>query len=232
MNLRHTIASTLTIALAAGAAQAAMLDVRIDFNTGTTAATAPGGNWNTVIHSASSQSLIDFNTGLSSGTTITVSGWTTLGGGTNNWNEATNPGPTWLDAGKLAAEDRIYNNPNATNSRTGTITIAGLDSSKQYIIELVAAENTSNANTAADFQVQSGPVTAFNIKNDGYTAGNWLTWTNVTPISGSITITAMGDINTQERISANALRVLEVPEPGSLALVGIASLLLLPRRQR
>lgn len=188
----------------------APLDVRIDFNT---VATSPGGNWNTIGANVAGAVLTDFNSGADSGARLTLVGWGFTGGGSAAWQKTT---PTWLDANQYAAKDRCYQNY-SSSAKTGTITVAGLDNSKKYTVELIAAENTVAVVAPATFTLGTDTRT-FNIKSDGYTAGNWMTWSGVSPSASQVTITAVADA-ANERISANALRILVEPLPSGTTIL-------------
>ncbi|NBS14702.1 MAG: hypothetical protein EBT57_07860, partial [Verrucomicrobia bacterium] len=93
------------------------MDLRIDFSLGSGAA---GNNWNSL--SASSltggiTSLIDHDTGASTGVTVTGTGWTT------DYIGSLTTLPSWWDGG-TQAQDRIYYYDNGP--QTGSITLAGL----------------------------------------------------------------------------------------------------------
>jgi hypothetical protein len=217
------------LALASGTAVADLIEVRIDFST---SGTAPGGNWNTKNTALDSPiNLLNFNSGLDSGADLTLSvaaGNGTWADITGNWQDS-NPGPAWLDAGKNAAKDGFKLNGSGTD-RLMTIVLSGLAGSK-YDVELVASRNQSSTVTAT-FAIGADSV-VFNKYSQGYVNGEWLTWTNVVPTGGSITVTISNpDPNVGTAI--NAMRVLElnVPEPATLGLLSLGSLGIASLRRR
>jgi hypothetical protein len=232
-------------ALAAGPALAAPLDVRVDFADDNT---DPTGNWN-IIDTFSGQSfnlesdddLIDFNTGLDSGIDLETWGFR-RSTQTDDWNPA-NPGPTWLDSEKDAAYDYIWD----YNGGDATITFSGLDNSKFYDVELICSSNSGSGNQTATYTLDGGFFVIspdgtpsadgrFNHLSQGYTAGQWMTWSNVAPSGGVIEVTM--NTSGSDRGRANAIRLVEVvpgqviPEPTTalLVLLGLPALVRRCRR--
>ena len=205
--------------------QAFSIDLRIDFSLGSGAA---GNNWNSL--SASSltggiTSLIDHDTGASTGVTVTGTGWTT------DYIGSLTTLPSWWDGG-TQAQDRIYYYDNGP--QTGSITLAGLSSSQAYKLEVFSAgdfdERAIAANSSFGINSRTGLLdSAWHGITDG-TAG-WLIWDNLMPTAGGL-VNITFDSLTSNYVPVNALRITNVPEPSVLSLLGVGSLLWLQRRRK
>lgn len=205
--------------------QAFSIDLRIDFSLGSGAA---GNNWNSL--SASSltggiTSLIDHDTGASTGVTVTGTGWTT------DYIGSLTTLPSWWDGG-TQAQDRIYYYDNGP--QTGSITLAGLSSSQAYKLEVFSAGDFDDraiaANSSFGINSRTGLLdSAWHGITDG-TAG-WLIWDNLMPTAGG-TVNITFDSLSTNYVPVNALRITNVPEPSVLSLLGVGSLLWLQRRRK
>jgi len=204
------------------------LDLRVDFSA---AGGSAGNHWNTLSASAlvgGWTPLVEHANGSASGITITGSGWTTdYAFGTLNIL------PAWWDGG-TAAQDRIYFYD--TGPQVGSITLAGLNPSQTYRLELFSAgdfvERAITANSAFGVSSITGVVdTAWSGNAEG--PNGWLTWSALSPnLQGQVQITV--DNLTSHYANVNALRISSVPEPSavSLLLVGLAGLVTLRRTRR
>ena len=113
-----------------------------------------------------------------------------------------NAGPLWLDGNKDAAIDYGKLDWNIG----GTLTFDGLDPAEVYTVELVASCNAANV---APYTV-NGTTINFDVQADGYVAGNWMTWSNVSPDgSGSLTVHCSEAAPHTYGTYINALRILE-----------------------
>ena len=205
--------------------EAFALDLRIDFSLGSGAA---GNNWNSL--SASSltggiTSLIDHDTGASTGVTVTGTGFNT------DYIGSITTLPSWWDGG-TQAQDRIYYYDNGP--QTGSITLAGLSSSQVYKLELFSegdyAERAIAANSSFGINSRTGLLdSAWHGITDG-TAG-WLIWDNLMPTAGGL-VNITFDSLTSNYVPVNALRITNVPEPSVLSLLGVGSLLLFRQRRK
>ena len=201
------------------------MDLRIDFSLGSGAA---GNNWNSL--SASSltggiTSLIDHDTGASTGVTVTGTGWTT------DYIGSLTTLPSWWDGG-TQAQDRIYYYDNGP--QTGSITLAGLLSSQAYKLEVFSAgdfdERAIAANSSFGINSRTGLLdSAWHGITDG-TAG-WLIWDNLMPTAGGL-VNITFDSLTSNYVPVNALRITNVPEPSVLSLLGVGSLLWFRQRRK
>ncbi|HUW82423.1 MAG TPA: Calx-beta domain-containing protein, partial [Phycisphaerae bacterium] len=177
------------------------VDLRVDFND---AAADPAGNWNVVPAEVTDLALVDYVTGLSDhGITLTVnaasSSWK-FRSGTDGWDAGV-PGPSWLDASKDAAMDYAYLNWNLY----GFIHLDGLNPGAEYTIELVASRDSSQQDVP---YTVAGDTRYFNVQEDGYVGGQWLSWADVSPDgTGRITVQCAEPGGHNYNTYINALRV-------------------------
>jgi len=216
----------------AGTASAALMDIRIDF---CDTASDPAGNWNEV-NTSGATDLMDYGTGLATAVDITLHSDFKKSGSTGNWDSANHAGPDWLDASKNAVSDRLW----ASSYNVIPITVKELDPAKVYKIELVASAN-GNSYDSSDYKSEIYQIGAdaktFNPLVDGWANGDWMTWNNVSPSAGGeIAISISRDPanvgNADYWAPVGAMRVLEVPEPATLLILGIGGLGALVRRRR
>ena len=181
--------------------------IQLDIGTG---ATAPGGNWNTVVTGTTSN-LIDFNTGLATPISVTIAGATqqanTGFAGTKDWVE------------QSVTADGTFNSNAAVPQ---TVTFGGLTETA-YNVEVVSSFG-SNFNGAYDVQLESTFADRnfnntpgvdgddFLASTDGRIPENWLIWDEVAPSSGQLTVSGFGGGN---RTFINAVRLAAIPEPGT-----------------
>ena len=221
----------------AGQAQAGLVDIRIDLG-GRNGQT--GGNWNDISSlTGLTPNLIDFNTGLGTGVSMSGAGspWRDFFGDTNS----TLPNQFWFT--QPAARDGV----GLQDNQTGVFTLAGLTDASLYQVEVISVRtrggqsfNYHNTITVEDDLADrtyrgTAVKTPWVSTHDGLAVhgldvGNWLIWDNVAPVGGTIRIanTAAGDTNG----IINAIRILEVPEPTSLALLGLGALAMTAGRRR
>lgn len=201
------------------------LDLRVDFSTGGGSA---GNHWNTLSASAlvgGWTPLVEHADGSSTGITITGSGWTTDYVGTLDTL------PSWWDGG-TQAQDRIYFYDNGP--AVGTITLAGLSPSQNYVLELFSAgdyvERAITANSAYGVSSITGLVdTAWHGAFDG--PNGWLTWSALSPdAQGQVQITI--DNLEPHYANVNALRISSVPEPSAFSLLAVGLGVVLRSRRR
>ena len=179
--------------------------------------TDPVGNWNIIsVINTTNANLIDFNTGLATGVSVTTSGW-------NNENDHDSPG------GFAAQKDWVV--PDASTdafvSRApATVTISGLDAGN-FGIQIVSSWTNANGIVDGDFQVEGNFADRnfeglpgvdgddFDANTDGRAPGNWLIWNSVPTAGGEIIITANpSDLGDRPILSAVQVTA-PVPEPGT-----------------
>jgi hypothetical protein len=120
------------------------------------------------------------------------------------------------------------------SSASATVVFSGLNDSLTYTLDLVSARNTTSTTTLSKFTVNSGSiVTNFNSAT-AWRSGESLTWTAITPVSGTITLEVIG-INTSNTGYLNAIRLTSsIPEPSTYAVIlgGVVMIAALHRSRR
>lgn len=138
-----------------------------------------------------------------------------------------------------AAEDYFFTNT-STGAVSSSITLEGL-TGPAYDIVIYASIATDGGLglRIGDYTVNGafsdgGVSDDFDPFVDGFTNGTVMTWTNVTPIAGEITV----EINVPAPATSvntaviNALEFSVIPEPASLSLLAAGGLLIAGRRRR
>ncbi len=174
---------------------AVVVDVRVDFSD---AAAVTDSGWNTInATNAADQPMVNLATGdTSDGITasvVSMRGTIYRGSTTNNW-QPTNAGPTWLDGNQNAAKDYFNQNSNSGMQ----LVFNGLDPNRQYDVDAVSAKNSTSGydNQNSQWRViglSTSAATLFNSVADGYTAGDWISWTAVSPDANGTLKVQVGD---------------------------------------
>lgn len=203
----------------------AQLDLRVDLSNfvSTTA-----GNWNNISNlTGTTNDLVDFPTGANSGVSITGAGpWLDFFGDDNG----AFPDQDWVI--RPATQDGA----GLDQGETGTFTFANLGDGP-YRVEVVSARTTFQylnfitvEGNQADRTYLGTPVaTPWNSTTDGLDAGNWLIWDDVVPVRGTLTIMNIADVDTLGML--NAIRIYQVPAPGTAGILGLAVLAAARRRR-
>jgi hypothetical protein len=220
---RFVIAALAAVGLSSVAG--AQVDLRLDMSdlVGQTA-----GNWNNISNlTGTTSNLIDFPTGAATSVNIT---------GAGEWEHFF--GDDFL---AFPEQDWVVHPSTADGAGlqaglTGVFTVTGLTAAS-YRVEIVSARTVFNyqnfitvGGATADRTFLGTPVaTPWGSTSDGLNAGNWLIWDDVQPVRGLFNIVLVADQSTLGMI--NAIRIYEVPSPGSSAIAGLV-LVAAGRRRR
>lgn len=203
--------------------------IQIDVND---AYASPGAAWNTIASPGGPTALLNTE-GEATGISITFdSGFNDSGSGV--------PSTAWPTEWFNAAGDYFYVRK-IVGGKVGTITLTGMNDSIAYKIELVASISVSYL---GDYRVNgafgdgSSPNNGddFDAYNDGYArpkdTGIVMQWSSVQSSSGEmqITVTQVSDED-YDVVTLNAIRITEVPEPTTLALVAVGAVLYCRRKK-
>ncbi len=184
-----------------------------------------GGLTTTSIASPIADTLVD-NTGVNSGATVSWAGHTT-------WSAADDPSPN--------ANDRLMSDYLLTENNTGvdaTVSFAGLSYSLYDVYVYFGSNGSGNtgvitlnggsAVAVTDQLFSNGP---FVEATGGGTSGNYVRFGGVSGSNVAIALNAdSGGANFHMGIFG--VQIVEIPEPSSVALLGLAAPVLLRRRRR
>jgi hypothetical protein len=244
--MKSLIKSSLAALLVTGLTTAsASITYLVDFGDAKADPTDP--NWNSGITVAGSGTydLVD-TTGSTSGIDISFSGGISDSTSGSDHSETRSDYPAWSDSSDLSLQDRVWQ----TSGTTGTMTLSGLNVGQTYDIELFSSYAFGSAGrNPVDYQMtdNGGLVEGFHVETTGvdYSFGTtvtwythqthltgsedpadyagWIGWFDMTPnASGEITLSVATNGGSNSRAALNAMQISTIPEPGTLALVGIA----------
>ncbi|ARN56205.1 PEP-CTERM sorting domain-containing protein [Sedimentisphaera salicampi] len=231
--LKIGISAALLIAFT-GVSKANYLDVRIDLSNDHGSAS---GNWNVIDESKKNSTvtgLVDYIDGTSTDLSITGSNWD--GEWHGSWHPENDQDVGWVEYDAGMDHFNVYKD-------SASIEVVGLSTSKSYQVEIVSAYGVENGatfhltvdNEYADrsYQGITDPAALESwdaVAASGYNEGDspdWLIWDDVTSDTGNINLTSSCD---SDYANIKAIRISEVPEPATMAMLGLGGLFLRRRK--
>jgi len=155
----------------------------------------------------------------------------------NNTGGAAWASPSWAVVGMVSDSFSIDSNNTSATSEVGAITFTGLDDSLVYRFEVLSSRD-GPAPRAAFFTLGGNApdnhVGSFDAKTDGTDANKVMVWAGATSTAGALVLTMTVDetITGNRFAYLNAVRFEVIPEPGSIALMGIGMISMLFRGRR
>ena len=135
---------------------------------------------------------------------------------------------TYDNYGNGRLGNTVTNGPNGdgfftsnNNTNVGSVTISGLTAGALYNLTVLGAGDETDVHVGASTQTMLG-------WNSTTNPGQFVTFNNVVATGGSITYTVDG----ANSDATGGFQIVAVPEPSSVALLGLSSLALLFRRKR
>ncbi|AQQ09093.1 PEP-CTERM protein sorting domain protein [Sedimentisphaera cyanobacteriorum] len=208
------------------------MELRIDLGNSSDDPAEAGWNTLSLAQLDAGAGLIDFNTELSTGVSVSGSGFDYKQAG--GWDNST---IDWVD--QAVAEDFVY----SINS-SSQIDFDGLHSEKVYQVEVLSSWISQYSVSGITVQ---GEYADENYNSDAtqqeleswcaqqaYNDSDWLVWEAVSPEQNGM-ISAEFTVDSQAGAfysNANAIRITEIPEPASMIMLGAGGIGMLVRRRK
>jgi hypothetical protein len=198
-----------------------------------TAGQIPQQNWNTGVGSGSAQGTETYsNLVNSAGTASAITLSATYSDSWSSGSGHTTPDNTLLNG-------IIKISPNGGGNNTGTLTWNNVPAGT-YNVVLELAENGAGAvgaitvggNTQTVTEVDGGSQTATVTYTNNAAGANYVSFANVSPVAGAITIGIVHTTGSDGFGIGGAQLQSTVPEPASVGLLGLGGIGLLVRRRR
>lgn len=186
-------------------------------------------HWNEAVKNGTQSTVVDSDGNTVAGVSVATADM----GGTTFDNSGTyasgGSAASWVD---LDAVELVWFNQGSG----GSVTISGL-TAPAYTVDLIAARSTEG--TPANFDRINDYYANGSLSDgdesldwssyvDGWVAGGVLTWSSVNPDAGVITMTDGDNTNSHW----TAMRLTAVPEPATMALLGLGGVVGLMRRRK
>jgi len=220
----------LAIVVSASVAMAVTVPTYLDLG-GNTDPVLPGGDMWNQLSDVAAGSITDLQdaSGASTGVGVSVTNafpFENITGGPA-WTT-----PSWAVAGMVS--DSFSMDSNSDDS--GAITFTGLDDSLVYKFEVLSSRDGGAPREGFFTLGGDAPdnhVGAFDAKIDGADANKVMVWANATSTGGELVLTVVAPGPVGNRFAyLNAVRFEVIPEPGSIALMGIGMISMLFRGRR
>ncbi len=240
------LAGGVAIAIVVSVSVAMAVPVYLDLGASSTVPVTPGvagDTWNQLSDltvggvGSSIANLIDANDGLTGYGVSVNDAFRFVNDSGGDW--AGSPVP-WAVAG-ATSDSFIVERPDGLNrNNVGEITFTGLDDTALYNFTVIASRDAAGGRTGTTtvggVASDNGNSFEFDAFDDGFnpTPKGLQIWTNISPSGGSVVIRVESVFNGASSFGfLNAVSLELIPEPGSIALMGIGMVSMLLRgRQR
>lgn len=205
---------------------------KIGIDLGPTATDFAGNDWNEFAAFGSDNSIHDLDGLELDGVSVTVASGS--GGfnndGTNNWvGLSSNPTPIPGPKAPVEFVDEVTTDIVFSGTGSITVTIDGLNDSLLYNIDAVSVASVADNTEVLTVNGDTGSASSFERLADARDDGVFHSFEDVSSVGGTLTLVFTQDGGNNPIVNGILIEV--VPEPSSLALLGLGGLALLRRRR-